>query len=115
LIVISQEEKEQVSNLKVQHTNTMKIQDILKEQDWKQDDPDFKSKKTGVDPVTGTISWDIEYTPLKGVDDAIEDAYQDYKAVLKKYPEDQKLEQLFNIFSSFKKAYRTHVNRKYGK
>ena len=101
--------------MKVQHTNTMKIQDILREEKWSQDSTDFKSKKTGVDPVTGTISWDIEYTPLKGVDDAIEDAYQDYKAVLKKYPEDQKLEQLFNIFSSFKKAYRTHVNRKYGK
>ena len=71
----------------------MKIQDILKEEKWSQDSTDFKSKKTGVDPVTGTISWDIEYTPLKGVDDAIEDAYQDYKAVLKKYPEDQKLDQ----------------------
>jgi hypothetical protein len=115
LIAILQEEKEQVSNLKVQHTNTMKIQDILREEDWKQDDPDFKTKKTGVDPVTGTISWDIEYTPLKGVDDAIENAYQDYKKILKKYPHDQKLDQLFNVFSAFKKAYRTHVNRKYGK
>ena len=47
----------------------MKIKDIL-EQEWRQDTPSFKTKKTGVDPETGTISWDIEYTPLKGVDKA---------------------------------------------
>jgi len=42
----------------------MKIKDIL-EQEWRQDNPQFKSKQTGIDPVTGQISWDIEYTPLK--------------------------------------------------
>ena len=92
----------------------MKIKDIL-EQEWRQDSPDFKTKQTGVDPVTGQISWDVEYTPLKGVDNAIQDAYDDYKAVLRKYPDDERLEKLFDIFASFKKAFRQHVNRKYGR
>ena len=92
----------------------MKIKDIL-EQEWQQDSPDFKTRQTGVDPVTGQISWDVEYTPLKGVDDAIQDAYDDYKDVLKKYPDDERLEKLFDVFASFKKAFRQHVNRKYGR
>jgi hypothetical protein len=92
----------------------MKIKDIL-EQGWVQDTPNFKTKKTGVDPETGTISWDIEYTPLRGVDKAIDKAYDEYKDVLKKYPDDQKLEKLFDIFASFKKQFRTHVSRKYGR
>ena len=92
----------------------MKIKDIL-EQEWRQDSPDFKTKQTGVDPVTGQISWDVEYTPLKGVDNAIQDAYDDYKAVLRKYPDDERLEKLFDVFASFKKAFRQHVNRKYGR
>lgn len=93
----------------------MKLSDIIREEEWEQDSPDFKTKKTGVNPETGQISWDVEYTPLKGVDDAIGKAYDEYKDLLKKYPEDQKLEKLFDIFASFKKAYRTHVSRKYGR
>lgn len=92
----------------------MKIKDIINEQDWKQDTPRFKTKRTGVDPETGTISWTIEYTPLKGVDDAIDNAYDEYKKVLRKYPDDQKLEKLFDIFAAFKKQFRMHVTRKYG-
>ena len=92
----------------------MKIKDLL-EQEWQQDSPSFKSKQTGVDPETGQISWDIEYTPLTGVDKAIDKAYEEYKDVLRKYPDDQKLEKLFEIFASFKKAFRTHVSRKYGR
>lgn len=93
----------------------MKIKDILKEEEWRQDTPSFKTKKTGVDPETGTISWDIEYTPLKGVDKAIDKAYEEYKDVLKKYPDDQKLEKLFDIFAAFKRQFRMHVTRKYGR
>lgn len=92
----------------------MKIKDIL-EQDWKQDSPEFKSKETGVDPETGGISWDIEYTPLTGVDKAIEKAFNEYKDALKKYPNDQKLEKLFEVFAAFKREYRKHVTRKYGR
>ena len=92
----------------------MKIKDIL-EQEWKQDSPEFKTKETGVDPVTGQISWDVEYTPLVGVDKAIEKAYDEYKDVLKKYPDDQKLDKLFDIFAAFKREFRKHVTRKYGR
>lgn len=94
----------------------MKIRDILIEQeDWKQDSPEFKTKQTGFDPETGQYSWDVEYTPLTGVDKAIEDAFQEYKDVLKKYPEDQKLEKLFDVFAAWKREFRKHVSRKYGK
>jgi|TARA_B110000503_G_scaffold58969_1_gene94224 hypothetical protein len=93
----------------------MKIADILKEQDWKQDTPSFKTKQTEFDPKTGQYTWDVDYTPIKGVDNAIEKAYQEYKEILKDYPEDQKLEKLFDVFASFKKAFRTHVSRKYSR
>ena len=92
----------------------MKIKDIL-EQDWRQDSPEFKSKQTGVNPETGQTSWDIEYTPLIGVDKAIDRAYEQYKHVLRKYPEDQKLEKMFDIFAAFKREFRKHVTRKYGR
>lgn len=92
----------------------MKIKDIL-EQEWKQDSPEFKTKETGVNPETGQISWDVEYTPLIGVDRAIEKAYGQYKDVLKKYPDDQKLDKLFDIFAAFKREFRKHVTRKYGR
>tara|TARA_B110000285_G_scaffold224002_1_gene280241 strand:- start:395 stop:676 length:282 start_codon:yes stop_codon:yes gene_type:complete len=91
----------------------MKIVDILKEEDWKQDTPGFKSKQTDFNPDTGQYTWDVDYTPIKSVDSAIEKAYEGYKQVLSKYPEDEKLETLFNVFASFKKAFRTHVSRKY--
>jgi len=90
----------------------MKIKDILKEQE----NPDFKTKKvSGPDPVTGQMVWNVEYTPLKGVDDNLEDAYQDFKKILKKYPTDEKLEKLFQIFAQFKRQYRSHVTRRYGR
>lgn len=94
----------------------MKIHDIIKEEEnWKQDAPGFKTKQTGVDPVTGRVEWDVEYTPLIAVDKAIEEAFQEYKDVLKKYPEDQKLDKLFDIFASWKREFRKHVSRKYGR
>lgn len=92
----------------------MKIKDLL-EQDWKQDNPDFKTKKTDVDPTTGKISWEVEYTPLKGVDDNFEQAYQDFKKIIQKYPNDAKLEKFFDVFASLKRNYRAHVTRKYGR
>jgi len=89
----------------------MKIKDILKEES-----PDFKTKKvSGPDPVTGQMTWDVEYTPLIGVDKNFEEAYQDFKKILKKYPTDEKLEKLFQIFAQFKRQYRSHVTRRYGR
>ena len=85
----------------------MKIKDILKEEN-----PDFKTKKvSGPDPVTGQMVWNVEYTPLKGVDDA----YQDFKKILRKYPTDERLEKLFQVFAQFKRQYRSHVTRRYGR
>lgn len=93
----------------------MKIRDIIREKDWEQDSTAFKSKKTGVDPETGQISWDIEYTPLVNLRKNVEETYEDFKGVLKKYPDDQKLEKLFDVYASFKRSLKIHVNRKYGK
>ena len=89
----------------------MKIKDILKEEN-----PDFKTTKvSGPHPVTGQMTWDVEYTPLIGVDDNLEDAYQDFKKILKKYPTDERLQKLFDVFSQFKRQYRAHVTRRYGR
>ena len=94
----------------------MKIKDILKEaDDWKQDSKDFKTKVTGRDKTTGSVSWDVKYTPLISLAENIEEAYVDFKEVTRKYPQDQKLEQLFKVFNSFKRAYKMHINRKYAK
>lgn len=92
----------------------MKIKDIL-EQEWRQDSPQFRTKQTDIDPVTGRISWEVDYTPLQGVDKALEEAYQEFKDAIKKHPNDEKLDKLFNTFASFKKVFRTHLNRKYAK
>jgi len=52
---------------------------------------------------------------LIGVDDNLEDAYQDFKKILRKYPTDERLQKLFNVFSQFKRQYRSHVTRRYGR
>jgi len=95
----------------------MKIKDILneKEHDWKQDTPDFKTRQSGFDKETGQISWDVEYTPLVRLNDDIESAYQNFKKVTREYPQDEKLEKLFKVYSGFKRAYKAHMNRKYAK
>jgi hypothetical protein len=95
----------------------MKIKDILneKEEDWKQNSPDFKTKQVGFDPDTGQFSWDVEYTPMVSLDNHIMDAAEDFKKVTRKFPQDEKLEKLYKVFSGFKKAFRTHMNRKYAK
>lgn len=93
----------------------MKLVDIIKEEEWDRSNPDFKTKHYDTDTETGQMSWKVEYTPLSGVNKSIEAAYQDFKKVLKDYPNDSRLEELFEEFASFKRAYRTHFNRKYKK
>lgn len=85
------------------------------EQDWEQDTPGFKTKQTNIDPITGQITWDVEYTPLTDIDKSIEDVYSDFKEALRKHPEDQKLEQLFDSFAAWKREFRRHISRKYGR
>lgn len=90
----------------------MKLSNIIfKENDNKFDD--FSTKKTGVNPTTGQISWDVSYTPMISLDKNLEELYQDFKDVTKENPDDTKLEELFNTFSSLKRNIRTHISRKY--
>jgi hypothetical protein len=88
----------------------MKIKDILKE-----DEEDFKLTKTSTDPETGQISWDVEYTPMVRLRKEVEELYDAFKGTVKKYPDDQKLEKFFEVYSSFKRQFKAHVNRKYGR
>lgn len=88
----------------------MKLVDIIKEEDDK-----FTTKQTDYDKITGQYSWDVEYTPLKSIDKELDSIYEDFKEVLKKYPNDVKLDKLFSIFSLFKKQLRTHISLKYGR
>jgi len=95
----------------------MKIKDILKEEekDWEQDNPDFKTKQTAYNKETGQYTWEVKYTPMISLDSHIMDAAEDFKKVTRKFPQDEKLEKLFKVFTGFKKAFRTHMNRKYVK
>ena len=89
----------------------MKLVDIILEEKPK----GFTTKQTDYDAVTGQYSWDVDYTPLISIDKELESIYGDFKDAVKKYPTDQKLERLFNEFSSFKKQLRTHISLKYGR
>ena len=92
----------------------MKIKDILKEaDDWKQDSKDFKTKVTGRDKTTGAVSWDVKYTPLVALQEDIDNALENFKKVTREYPQDEKLEKLYKVFTSMKRALKTHMNRKY--
>lgn len=75
----------------------------------------FTTKQTGYDPETGQISWDVEYTPLIDLRNEVEDLFEAYKKTIQKYPDDEKLNKLFEVYSSFKRAFKTHVNRRYGR
>ena len=94
----------------------MKIKDILQEEEWeKSPTGSFQTKKVSVDPETGQVSWDVEYTPLIGLDADLEDAYEEFKKAIRKHPDDEKLEKLFEVFAAFKRQFRSHVTRKYGR
>jgi len=74
---------------------------------------DFSSKKTAVDPVTGQITWDVEYTPIISLDNNLEELYQDFQDVVEKYPDDNKLQQMSNQFYNLKRNIRSHISKKY--
>lgn len=88
----------------------MKIKEIIKEE------PDaFKLVDKEVDPETGAVSHRVVYAPIVDLRREVEELYDAFKRTLKQYPEDQKLEQFFDVYASFKRQFKTHVNRKYGK
>jgi len=93
----------------------MKIRDILKEKedDWKQYSKDFKSKVTNRNKTTGSVTWDVKYTPLVALEDNIEETLENFKKVTREYPQDAQLEKLYKVFTSLKRPLKTHMNRKY--
>ena len=76
----------------------------------------FSSKETGVDPETGTISWDITYKPNFGL---IYKAFKDLNKEFKKFLEfkdivsDPEFKKIFNGFNYVWNAFRTHVRKNY--
>lgn len=84
---------------------------LLEDKDNKFDD--FSLNKTGVDPVTGRISWDVEYTPIISLDNNLEELYEDFKDAVKKYPDDNKLKQMSDQFYNLKRNLRSHISKKY--
>jgi hypothetical protein len=87
----------------------MKLKDIIFEQE------SFSTQKVDKDKETGTITWDVTYTPIISLDRNMQRMYNDFVDVLRKYPNDPKLEQIFSDFSNMKKNLRTHITRRYKK
>jgi hypothetical protein len=75
----------------------------------------FTTTLTDKDPQTGTLTWDVEYTPLKSLDTNLEKIYTDFKKAADKHPEDQKLQSFLDTFALFKKLLRRHITQTYGK
>lgn len=75
----------------------------------------FTSKETGTDPVTGAVSWDITYSPVREIEKGLEKVIELHSKLLEENPEDKKLEKMFQILSNYKKSFKTHITRNYGK
>jgi|TARA_R110000744_G_scaffold364272_1_gene472768 hypothetical protein len=73
------------------------------------------SEPTLVNKETGTLSWDISPTPLKGSISALDEALELLEKAVKTSPEDVKLKQYEELLSKLKKSLKTHVTRTYGK
>lgn len=76
---------------------------------------DFNLTNKQVDPETGAVSHTVVYTPMVTLQREVEELYEAFKRTLKQYPEDSKLEKFFDVYASFKRQFKTHVNRKYNK
>jgi hypothetical protein len=87
----------------------------LKELIFEEDALGFKTTQTSIDPVTGQVTWDVEYTPLVKVDSELEKLAIDLDSAVKKHPKDEKLQQYNEFFKNFKKSFRTHVTKHYRK
>lgn len=87
----------------------MKIKDII----FEEDALGFKTTQTAVDPETGQITWDVEYTPLVKIDTELGKLADELDSAVKKHPEDEKLQQYNELFKNFKKSFRTHITKHY--
>jgi hypothetical protein len=93
------------------NTNKMKLLKILTEQSERS----FDTEQSSTDPETGTVTWNVVYTPLISLDKAMQKMYEDFADTIKEYPDDIRLEQMFYDFANIKKNLRTHITRKYKK
>jgi len=89
----------------------MKLKDII----FEEDALGFKTTQTSIDPITGQVTWDVEYTPLVKIDGKLEKLAIELDNAVRKYPEDEKLQQYNEFFKNFKKSFRTHVTKRYRK
>ena len=88
----------------------MKIKDILKEET-----AEARLVNKRVDPETGAISHDVRYNNIYYLRKEVEELNDAFKETIEDYPNDEQLYKLFTVYSKFKRAFKTHVNRKYGR
>jgi len=87
----------------------MKITDLLEDNDA------FSTKKTHVDPETGTVTWDVDYSTILDADKQIDKAVDALEHVARQRQDDPKLEKLVELARKLRKSYRMHTTRKYTK
>ena len=92
----------------------MKLLDLLKETQPKQFHTRRKGSNYGVDSKTGTITWSVKYNELTIIDNKL-DIILNALEGLSRRSDDEKLNQLIDTFKKFKRAYRSHITRKYKK
>ena len=88
----------------------MKIKDILKEET-----AEARLVNKRVDPETGAISHDVRYNNIYYLRKEVEELNDAFKETVQDLPNDEKLYKLYNVYTKFKRAFKTHVNRKYGR
>jgi len=88
----------------------MKLKDIILDEA-----KGFTLTDKEIDPETGAITHKVTYEPIVDLRREIEELNSAFKKTLQQYPEDQKLEQFYEVYASFKRKFKTHVNRKYGR
>jgi len=88
----------------------MKIKDILKEET-----AESRLVNKRIDPDTGAISHDVRYNNIYYLRKEVEELNDAFKETIEDYPNDEQLYKLFTVYSKFKRAFKTHVNRKYGR
>jgi len=94
----------------------MKLSDLLLEDDNSEKGPyGFEFGDTEVDPETGGITSKVTYTPLRNLKVGIAKNDQDFKAVVRKYPDDERLLKLYEEYVSFKRRFNRYTNLKFGK
>jgi len=73
------------------------------------------SKPTLTNKETGTISWDITPTPLKGSIGALDIALELLEKAIGESPEDTQLVKYGEVLGKLKKSLKTHITKKYGR